>query len=244
MIAVLGRMADNMATEHKSTKGALTHRFSKALLDVSEMPLFHKPIKRKNHDTTPNQPKKAKPTLDNTPKEVTVWGPGGVANTLNMARTVIDNFGLYSMNADYVVGSFDSPTREIEIRVKRILQLSKNDLVQQAKLVLEYKRLAETFRTLEYETRDRTTSLGRLWDAREHSSKLKVTEQARANFVMNHVVCSMNPEEMTSEKKKEEMRKFRRKESLLSTCPVCQALRLGYRSSYGTRAMETTVSSN
>lgn len=139
-----------------------------------------------------------------------VWGPGGVANTLNMAQTVIDNFGLYSMDADYVVGSFDSPTREIEIRVKRIWQLSKNDLVQQAELVLEYKRLAETFRTLEYETRDRTTSLGRLWDAREDNSKLEVTEQARANFVMNHVVCSMNPEEMTSEKKKEEMRKFHR----------------------------------
>lgn len=69
MIAVLGRMADNMATEHKSTEGALTHEFSKALLDVSEMPLFHKPTKRKNQDTTPNQPKKAKPTLDNTPRK-------------------------------------------------------------------------------------------------------------------------------------------------------------------------------
>ncbi|KAH0027226.1 hypothetical protein KCU78_g4042, partial [Aureobasidium melanogenum] len=242
LIAVFGRMADNMAKEHGSTEGALTHEFSKALLDVSEMPLFHKPTKRKNQETTSNHSKKARTALDNTPKEVLtdktngamtarptpfslspskegdqwttiwatiisqvpatnpstgkaytwpanltnmlefVWGPGGVDNTLNMAQTVVDNFGLYSTDADYV----------------------------QAELVLEYKRLAETFRTLEYETRGRTTSLGRLWDAREDNSKLEVTDQARANFVMNHVVCSMNPEEMTAEKRKEEIKKFRR----------------------------------
>lgn len=138
------------------------------------------------------------------------WGPGGVGNTLDMAQNVIDNFGLYSTDADYVVGPSDSPTREIEIRVKHIWQLSKNDLVQQAELVLEYKRLAETFSTLEYETRDKTTRLGQLWDVREDNSKLETTEQARANFVLNKVVTSMNSEDMTPQKKRDEMKKFRR----------------------------------
>ncbi|KAG9658630.1 hypothetical protein KCU64_g4388, partial [Aureobasidium melanogenum] len=139
-----------------------------------------------------------------------IWGPRGVGNTLDMAQTVIDNFGLYSTDAEYVVGPDDSPTIEIEIRVKRIWGLSKHDLVQQTELVVEYQRLAETFCTLEHETRDDTTSLGKLWAAREVDPKLEVTEQARANFVMNHVVCSMNPGEMTAEKKREEMKKFRR----------------------------------
>lgn len=288
-------MADNMATEYKSTEGALTHEFSQALLDVSEMPLSRKPVKRKSGATISNQPKKARPTLDDTrevavclanttapdtpphassdepspasssinkdnrvatvrpapfalgladvgdhwlttwstiisqapavnpstgksytwPASLTkilefVWGPRGVNNTLDTAQTVLDNLDLYSRDADYIVGPSDSPTREIEIRVKRIWQLSKNDLVQQAELVLEYKRLAETFSTLEYETRDKSTRLGQLWDAREDNSKLETTEQARANFVMNKVVSSMNPEDMTPEKRRDEIKKFRR----------------------------------
>ncbi|KAH0364860.1 hypothetical protein KCU65_g6514, partial [Aureobasidium melanogenum] len=106
-----------------------------------------------------------------------------------MAQTVIDNFGLYSTDAEYVVGPDDSPTIEIEIRVKRIWALSKHDLVQQTELILE---------------------LRKLWAAREVDSKLETTEQARANFVMNRVVSSMNPGEMTAEIKREEMKKFRR----------------------------------
>ncbi|KAG9533379.1 hypothetical protein KCU93_g446, partial [Aureobasidium melanogenum] len=297
LIATLGRIADSKATKHKSEEGALTRDISKALLDVSEMPLFRKRAKRKNEETVPKQPKKAKISPDNTPEEVMysdnvttpdtppppyspggkpsetnppinntepattaraapfplspskkgdhwatvwasvisqapavnpsngkvypwpaaltnvlqyMWGPGGVGNTLDMAQTVIDNFGLYSTDAEYVVGPDDSPTIEIEIRVKRIWQLSKNDLVQQSELVIEYKRLAETFATLEYETRDSTTSLGKLWATREVDPKLEVTDQARTNFVMNHVVSSMNPEEMTTQKRREEMKKFRR----------------------------------
>ncbi|KAH0029410.1 hypothetical protein KCU78_g3354, partial [Aureobasidium melanogenum] len=297
LIATLGRIADSNATKHKSEEGALTRDISKALLDVSEMPLFRKRAKRKNEETIPKQPKKAKISPDNTPEEVMysdnvttpdtppptyspggkpsgtnppinntkpattdraapfpmspskkgdrwatiwvsiisqapatnpvngkaytwpanltnvleyTWGPGGVGNTLDMAQTVIDNFGLYSTDADYVVGPDDSPTIEIEIRVKRIWALSKHDLVQQTELVLEYQRLAETFCTLEHETRDNATRLGKLWAAREVDPKLEVTEQARANFVMNRVVSSMNPEEMTAEKKRAEMKKFRR----------------------------------
>ena len=60
-----------MATEYKSTEGALTHEFSQALLDVSEMPLSRKPVKRKSGATISNQPKKARPTLDDT-REVAV----------------------------------------------------------------------------------------------------------------------------------------------------------------------------
>ncbi|KAG9756426.1 hypothetical protein KCU73_g4928, partial [Aureobasidium melanogenum] len=297
LIATLGRIADSKATKYKSKEGALTREISRALLDVSEMPLFRKREKRKNTEITPKQPKKAKTLHNNGPEEVMysanvttpdtppppytpedepsgtspptndtkpattaraapfplspskkgdhwatlwasiisqaptvnpangkeytwpanltnvlqhIWGPGGVGNSLDMAQTVIDNFGLYSTDADYVVGPDDSPTIEIEIRVKRILALSKHDLVQQTELVLEYQRLAETFCTPEHETRDNATRLRKLWAAREVDPRLEVTEQARANFVMNRVVSSMSPEEMTTQKRREEMKKFRR----------------------------------
>ncbi|KAH0364857.1 hypothetical protein KCU65_g6513, partial [Aureobasidium melanogenum] len=66
----LGRIADSKATKHKSKEGALTREISKALLDVSEMPLFRKREKRKNTQTTPKQAKKAKTSHDNSPDEV------------------------------------------------------------------------------------------------------------------------------------------------------------------------------
>ena len=62
LIATLGRIADGVATEHKSKEGALTPEISRALLDVSEMPLFHERTKRNNQETTSIQPKKAKTT--------------------------------------------------------------------------------------------------------------------------------------------------------------------------------------
>lgn len=46
----------------KLKEGSLTLKISKTLLDVFEIPLFHKCTKRKIERTTPSQPKKAENT--------------------------------------------------------------------------------------------------------------------------------------------------------------------------------------
>jgi hypothetical protein len=139
-----------------------------------------------------------------------IWGPGGAGNVLKMAAEVIEDFSLYVIDANTAVSDISSPTREIEIRMKRIWGMSKATGVKQAELILEYKLLAETMFNIEQETFDTRTQLGQLWHARVVNPKLEVTDQARSNFVLQQVQQSMGSENTTDAGKGNQMKRLRR----------------------------------
>ena len=89
---------------------------------------------------------------------------------------------------------------EVQIRVKRIWGMSRDEAVKQTELVLEYRLLAITLANLELDTEEAGTKMGELWAKRKKDSKLESTAQAKSNFILQQLQQAIALEKMVSAK--------------------------------------------